>query len=179
MVFEEIYNSNFQRIYRLCIRYLNDDELAKDTVQDVFIIVMMELPKFRNKSMVGTWIFRIAVNECMDVIRKQKRLPKSELSNDLVELPLYTDDVTQYDILNRMRLLDTYIDELSDIERIIILLQFEQLHYSEIAVIVSLTPGNVRVRLHRIKEKLFQKFKQSGRLRNFDTTLNTENYNAL
>lgn len=63
-MFEEVYKNYWQKIYRLCMGYVNDQDLAQDLAQEVFIIVYKKLPDFRNEAKIGTWIFRIATNIC-------------------------------------------------------------------------------------------------------------------
>jgi RNA polymerase sigma-70 factor (ECF subfamily) len=76
MVFEDIYEFYWQKIFRLCMGYVNDTDAAQDLAQETFIIVWQQLPKFRNESSVGTWIFRIASNNCLRQIEKKKDFPK-------------------------------------------------------------------------------------------------------
>lgn len=156
MVFEEIYKTYYERIYRLCMGYVNDYALAQDLVQETFIIVWKQLPKFRNESSIGTWIFRIASNHCLRQIEKEKRLPKTELPIQLKE------EETPESIEPQIKLLYEFISELPEMDRIIISLELEDIKQAEIAKIVGLSEGNIRVKIHRIKEKLTKKFKDHG-----------------
>lgn len=156
MVFEEIYKTYYERIYRLCMGYVNDYVLAQDLVQETFIIVWKQLPKFRNESSIGTWIFRIASNHCLRQIEKEKRLPKTELPIQLKE------EETPESIEPQIKLLYEFISELPEMDRIIISLELEDIKQAEIAKIVGLSEGNIRVKIHRIKEKLTKKFKDHG-----------------
>lgn len=156
MVFEEIYKTYYERIYRLCMGYVNDYALAQDLVQETFIIVWKQLPKFRNESSIGTWIFRIASNYCLRQIEKEKRLPKTELPIQLKE------EETPESIEPQIKLLYEFISELPEMDRIIISLELEDIKQAEIAKIVGLSEGNIRVKIHRIKEKLTKKFKDHG-----------------
>jgi RNA polymerase sigma-70 factor (ECF subfamily) len=156
MTFEKIYNDHWQKVFRLCMGYVNDSDWAKDIAQETFITVWQQLPKFRNESAVGTWIFRIASNQCLRQIEKQKRMPKAELS---VQLEAKTDVSNE----GKINFLYQCISELNEIERIIISLELEDVKQSEIAEIVGISEANVRVKIHRIKEKLSDKFKQYER----------------
>ena len=156
MHFEEIYSTYWQKIFRLCMGYVNDYDLAKDLAQETFITVWQQLPKFRNESAIGTWIYRIASNHCLRQIAKEKRYPKSELPVNLGE------DKPQ-NIEPEIQFLYKCVAELPETDRIIISLELEDVKQAEIAAIVGLSESNVRVRIHRIKEKLTQKFKSHGR----------------
>ena len=155
MVFEEIYKTYWPRIFRLCMGYVNDHDAAQDLAQETFVIVWQQLPKFRNESNIGTWIFRIASNHCLRQIEKDKRFPKTALPTDLKE-------EKSVSIEPQIQLLYRFISELPETDRIIISLELEELKQAEIANIVGLTEVNVRVKIHRIKEKLTQKFKEYG-----------------
>jgi RNA polymerase sigma-70 factor (ECF subfamily) len=71
MEFEEVYKIYWQKIFRLCMGYVNDYDLAQDLAQETFIIVWQKLETFRNESSIGTWIFRIASNNCLRQIEKK------------------------------------------------------------------------------------------------------------
>ncbi len=155
MTFEIIYETYWSKVFRLCMGYMNDYELAKDLAQETFITVWQKLPGFRNESSVGTWIFRIASNHCLRQIEKQKRMPKSDL-------PAEIEDVKQTGSEDKTAFLYKCISELPESDRIIISLELEDINQSEIARITGISESNVRVRIHRIKEKLTKKFNDYG-----------------
>lgn len=152
MTFDEIYKTYWQKIFRLCLGYVNDFDWAKDIAQETFIIVWQQLPNFRNESAIGTWIFRIATNNCLRQIKKDKSISKAALPVDLQE-------EKQVSIEPQIRYLYQCIAELPETDRIIISLELEDVRQAEIAIITGLTEANIRVKIHRIKEKLSQKFK--------------------
>ncbi|AZB00257.1 RNA polymerase sigma factor [Chryseobacterium joostei] len=155
MAFEDIYELYWQKIFRLCMGYVNDTELAQDLAQETFIIVWQQLPKFRNESSVGTWIFRIASNNCLRQIEKEKRFAKTDL-------PINLEEKKQESMEPQIQMLYQFISELQETDRIIISLELEEVKQAEIANIVGLSESNIRVKIHRIKEKLTQKFKENG-----------------
>lgn len=155
MVFEEIYELYWQKIFRLCMGYVNNPELAQDLAQETFIIVWQQLPKFRNESSVGTWIFRIASNNCLRQIEKEKKFTKADL-------PVNLEEKKQESLEPQIQLLYQLISELPETDRIIISLELEEVKQAEIAHITGLSESNIRVKIHRIKEKLTQKFKENG-----------------
>jgi RNA polymerase sigma-70 factor, ECF subfamily len=131
--------------------YVNDRAWAKDIAQETFITVWQQLSKFRNDSSIGTWIFRIASNHCLRQIEKDKRMPKSDLPKELIEY-----DQPETD--EQIEFLYKCLSELPETDRIIISLELEDVRQSEIAEIMGLSEANVRVKIHRIKEKLSKKF---------------------
>lgn len=136
--------------------YVNDHEMAADMAQETFIIVWQQLPKFRNEASISTWIFRIATNNCLRHIEKQKRFPKSEM-------PINLKEEKQENIEPQIQFLYKCISELPETDRIIISLELENIKQAEIANIVGLSKTNIRVKIHRIKEKLKEKFANNGR----------------
>ena len=133
--------------------YLNDEELAKDLCQETFIKVWKNLSSFRGDSAITTWIFRIATNTCLRQIERNKIRISNKLNEDLAEEKLPDKEL-------QIKLLYRFISELPEVDRIIISLELDNINQSEIAQIVGLSPGNIRVRIHRIKEQLTKKFQQ-------------------
>lgn len=153
MEFESIYNQYWDRIFRLCMGYVNDEELAKDLCQETFIKVWKNLSSFRGDSAITTWIFRIATNTCLRQIERNKIRISNKLNEDLAEEKLPDKE-------SQIKLLYRFISELPEVDRIIISLELDNINQSEIAQIVGLSPGNIRVRIHRIKDQLTKKFQQ-------------------
>lgn len=157
MEFEKVYLTFWPKIYRLSLGYLNDVDLAKDNTQETFLIVWNQLNSFKGKSNIGTWIYRIAVNNCLKQIEKEKKNIKTNIT---IEHSTLESDEYNYQLDDNLKLLYKFIAELSELDRIIISLELEDIDQSEIAKIVGLKESNVRVKIHRIKEKLNKKFKE-------------------
>ena len=153
MSFEEIYDTYYSKIFRLCMGYMNDHDWAQDVTQETFITVWQKLSQFRNESAIGTWIYRIASNHCLRQLQKQSKMPKGEM-------PVQLEDIPPPDTDSLVALLYKCIAELPEIDRIIISLELEDVKQAEIASIVGLSETNIRVKVYRIKEKLSQKFKK-------------------
>jgi RNA polymerase sigma-70 factor (ECF subfamily) len=147
--FTKIYQEHYDKVHRLCLGYVNGDEaIAKDLSQDVFIKVWEHLDEFKHKSSIGTWIYRITVNVCLLFIRKNKK--KNKLSFTV----LGQDTPEENDDQNRFKKMYACIHKLKETERIIILLVLEGLPQKEIAEVTGHSHQNIRVLVHRIKEKL-------------------------
>lgn len=156
MIFEEIYETYWQKVFRLCMGYVNDYELAQDITQEIFVVVWQELPKFRKEASISTWVFRIAVNTCIRQIEKRSRFRKAQLSENLKE-------EKEESIEPEIQFLYQCIAELPETERIIISLELENVKQADIAVITGMSEVNVRTKVYRIKKKLSEKFKEYGR----------------
>ena len=152
MSFENVYNTYWSKVFRVCMGYVNDYAMAQDLAQETFITVWQQLPKFRNESSIGTWIFRIASNTCLRQLQKNQRFQKSELPYDLKA-------EESISLEPQLEFLYRCISELPETDRIIISLELEGVKQSEIAKIVGLSEVNIRVKIHRIKANLTLKFK--------------------
>ncbi|WP_298418135.1 sigma-70 family RNA polymerase sigma factor [uncultured Kordia sp.] len=149
--FTKIYQEHYSKVHRLCLGYVNGDEaLAKDLAQDVFIKVWEHLGAFQQKSSIGTWIYRITVNVCLLFIRKNKKKKKISFTEIKDDTTIQEENDTQ----NRLQQMYACIHKLKETERIIILLVLEDLPQKEIAEITGHSHQNIRVLVHRIKEKL-------------------------
>lgn len=153
MSFEEIYALYSPKIFRVCMGYVNDSEQARDLTQETFISVWQNLSSFKNQSKISTWIFRIATNNCLKAIEKSKRIKTEDIPAHL----LYEHQEMKQE---KVDFLYSCIAQLEETERIIISLVLEDLPRAEIAAVLGISHANVRVRVHRIKEKLSNKFKQ-------------------
>ncbi|HKP96853.1 MAG TPA: RNA polymerase sigma factor [Fibrobacteria bacterium] len=69
---EELYRRYSPSLYWVCMRYTRNRKDAEDMVHQVFMIVHQRLDRFRGRSSVYTWLYRIAVNECLQMLRKRK-----------------------------------------------------------------------------------------------------------
>ncbi|TZF82602.1 RNA polymerase sigma factor [Pedobacter sp. BS3] len=149
-LFKKIFSENSRKICHLCYGYTGDEDAANDLMQETFMKVWQNLDKFRNQALISTWIYRIAVNTCLSWLRTEKRHPKDELTDNIIE--------NQVDLPSekneQVALLYKCIAQLEENERIIITMVLDEVPYAEIAEISGISEGNLRVRIHRIKQKL-------------------------
>lgn len=132
---------------------LNDPELIDDLTQEIFIKVYTSIERFEHRSSLSTWIYRIAVNHCRDEIRRKRirrwfSLEKMELD------PIAVGERTDGKMLQteRIDLVRWGLSKVSENHRsIIVLKDFENLSYEEIAKILDLELGTVKSRLNRAR----------------------------
>ena len=94
-------------------------------------------------------------SELLPITEKEKKFAKADL-------PVNLEEKKQESMEPQIQMLYQYISELPETDRIIISLELEEVKQAEIAHIVGLSESNIRVKIHRIKEKLTQKFKENG-----------------
>ncbi len=156
MDFDEIYKIYSPKIFRVCLGYFNDYDMAKDMTQETFIAVWENLNKFENRSSVGTWIYKIATNKCLRQIQKKEAHPE-------LGLPLHLkNEEISFEKEEKLAQLHQYISELPELDKIIVTLSLEDVPQEKIAEIIGISHTNVRVKFHRIKEKLTNKYKANG-----------------
>jgi len=145
-------------VHTLCQRMLRDGEEAADAAQEVFIKVFKSLGSFQEKSRVSTWIYRIAYNHCISEIRKRTRV--IDLVNENPEVPDEGGIMDGLEMLaceERKLYLKRALEALPETDSVVVTLFYiEELNLDEIAGITGLSNGNVRIRLHRARKKLFQ-----------------------
>jgi len=160
VAFREIFEANSKKIFHLCYGYTGDNDAANDLLQETFLKVWQNLDKFRNQAMISTWIYRIAVNTCLTYLRSEKRQAKDELTDQIVATT--AEEFSEKN--EQVALLYKCISKLEESERIIITMVLDEVPYTEIAEISGISEGNLRVKIHRIKQKLTELYNHHERL---------------
>ncbi|MFD0860971.1 RNA polymerase sigma factor [Sungkyunkwania multivorans] len=154
LLFDAIYKEHHAKVFRLCKGYFAADEaLAKDATQEVFIKVWEHLKNFRGDASVSTWIYRISVNTCLLFLRKKKNRKENIMTN----ITDAADKEYDNDQERKLKLLYKSLATLDESSRVIILMVLEGVSYEEIAKVIGITEDTLRVRIHRIKNKLSKK----------------------
>ncbi len=163
---EELVKENERIVYHVAYRMLQNEEEAKDISQEIFLKVYRNLKNFDGKSAFSTWIYRIAVNTCIDAIRKNKgrqtisieQTIESTLHN---EMPQQQEDTPEKAYLtkeNRTEIVEI-IQCLSPEHRAMLLMRdMEDMTYGEIAECLSLSLGTVKSRIARAREQFKKEF---------------------
>ncbi|MGB3466638.1 MAG: sigma-70 family RNA polymerase sigma factor, partial [Cyclobacteriaceae bacterium] len=126
-----------------------DAEELKDFVQEVTIQLWRSHEKFENRAKVSTWVYRVTLNVCLSMAKKNKRT--------VVAVPLinsnYSEDIDETE-KEQIELLYNTIRRLKEGDRAIVLLYLEDKSYKEIAEILGITVSNVGVKVNRLKNQL-------------------------
>ena len=148
--FQKIYDEYRHRIYRMCCYYVSGQEDRKDLYQEVFKNLWKGLESFRGDATLSTWAYRVTVNSALSYLAKVRARKESAAEVDLSQLQ--SDDRAPGD--DALELLRNAISRLRIVDMIIMSLVLEEASTREIAETTGLTESNVRVRIHRSKEKL-------------------------
>jgi RNA polymerase sigma-70 factor, ECF subfamily len=155
--FIELINKHNGILHKICNIYFLRDPEKEDYYQEMLIRIWKSYPGFKNQSGFSTWIYRVALNTAIDIIRKQNfHLKQTELSNNEYNIP---DDDHNIES-DKKDILYQAINHLSDVEKGIIILYLEEYSYKEIAEIIGISESNTGVRINRIKNQLIKILKK-------------------
>src|SRR5687768_16212694 len=149
--FTDLINDNRALIFKVCNLYCNNAEDRKDLFQEVVLQLWKSYPSFRNESASSTWIYRVALNTAISNFRKESKKPEN------ISISLYDFEIPAMsgtDTNENKSILYAAINDLSEIEKAIIMLYLDEKSYDEISEIIGITNTNVGARLNRIKTKL-------------------------
>jgi RNA polymerase sigma-70 factor, ECF subfamily len=138
--------ARYQRpIYRLCFRYVNNHDDANDLAQEVFLKAWRAIGRFRGESAFSTWLYRIAVNACLN-FRARRRPETRELDAALADpRPNAAWQVEREDDAERVRVA---VSRLPDRQRATLILKlFHELTHEEVASILGSSVGTVKANL--------------------------------
>ena len=140
-------------VYTLCLRMVKNNMLAEELAQDSFLKAYKKIDTYRAESKFSTWLYRIAYNTCLSSFRK-KSFSEVELMDDHHQSVGNT-GLLELEIEDRNQSLKTVLMQLSSDEQVLIqLFYLEELSVKEIADITGLSDSNIKVKLHRSKQKL-------------------------
>jgi RNA polymerase sigma-70 factor (ECF subfamily) len=143
----------YQRdIYRLCYRYVNNHEDASDMAQEVFLKAYRAIGRFRGESSFSTWLYRIAVNTCLN-FRAGRRPPAQELSDSLPDREVgISERLEGVESAARVRAAVSLLPEKQ--RATVILKVYHDLTHEEVAGILGSTVGTVKANLFHALGKL-------------------------
>ncbi|MCX6234643.1 MAG: RNA polymerase sigma factor [Bacteroidetes bacterium] len=150
--------------YSMALKITRNREDAEEIAQDAFVKAFHSLRSFRQESRFSTWLFRIVYNTAISRMRKRKT-ETITLDDDIVEN--FTTDEIHEDIRalsddEQRILLNNALEKLPVIDyTIITLFYIEDCPVEEISQITGLTNVNVKVRLHRIRKRLYAELNES------------------
>ena len=146
-----------QQVFVLVGRIVSCQEDAEELTQDVFLKAFQQLSSFKAESSFSTWIYRIATNLAISAVRKKRndvlRLDDSVFAN-LSDTQV--DEALEDESEEQMERLQQAMNQLEADERALITLyHLEEKPLAEVAFILGMTEGNAKVKLHRIRKKLY------------------------
>lgn len=151
--FIELIKNHEGILHKICNIYFFRNPYKEDYYQEILIRLWKSFPSYKNQSAFSTWLYRVALNSAIDIIRKQNLQPKHfELTKIEYNIPSQEQNI-EYDKKEKLYLA---IDYLSNVEKSIIILYLEDYSYKEIAEIIGLSESNIGVKINRIKIQLIK-----------------------
>ena len=157
-----IINKYKNQLYGTILRMTKNPQDAQDLVQEAFIKVYNQLGKFDGNGSFSSWMYRVAMNHCMDEFRKKRyQMKQVKVNEEKVINPNHPDII--FLKKKKSRQLERLIATLPEDERMIILLRYvNELSYDEISELVEIPLSQVRNKLHRAKKKMRDTVKREG-----------------
>ncbi|MBN1181043.1 MAG: RNA polymerase sigma factor [Bacteroidales bacterium] len=143
--FTELLHKHQGIAHKVCSIYFSNRVNKDDYFQELVIQLWKAFPTFKKQSKFSTWMYRVCLNASIDILRKEKSQPTfvQYIAQDEIEYPKEQGD-------NQVRLYNA-IEQLSSLNKAIIILYLEDYSYKEIAEIVGITEGNAGTKINRIK----------------------------
>jgi RNA polymerase sigma-70 factor (ECF subfamily) len=152
--FEELYRQHARRLYNLALRMLGNTADAEDAVQDTFLVAHRRLDSFRGEASLGTWLYRLGVNQCLD--RMRSRSGREAHATDSLDEPQHTwQPASPADTPVERLDLRAAIARLADGARAVFVLHdVEGLEHREIARALGISEGTSKSQLHKARMRL-------------------------
>lgn len=150
--FKTLYEQNRGRIYNLTYYMLGDPIWAQDVLQTVFMKAYRGLSRFRVDSSFGTWVYRIALNECQNQLRRRRAhtVPiESVLGSDEEVDSARRPDLEHYERQRAGIVQRAVMDLPPKFKAVVVMKYFEGLSYGEMAAVLGCSQGTVASRIHR------------------------------
>jgi len=155
--FVNLYNRYKNAIYIFCLKMVDEPDNAKDIVQGVFLKIYERPHQLKQAEKFKSWMFTIARNECLTYLRKvgySSELPDEMEDVDLI-LP-HRDIEKDEEIILVKRAVERLKPELKEV---VLLREYDNLSYKEIADVVGTTESIVKSRLFTARQKLYELLK--------------------
>lgn len=141
------------RVFGVCLRLMGNRSAALDATQETFLTLYRKAGQYRGTAAVGTWLYRIAVNTCYDLLRKEKRRPLEALPDHLDPAdPSSTDAFTSVELRPSV---EAALATLSpEFRAVVVLSDVNAYSLPDVARVLELPVGTVKSRLFRARRQL-------------------------
>jgi RNA polymerase sigma-70 factor, ECF subfamily len=171
--FELLVRKHQSRVFAVAGGILRNKEDVEDVAQQVFVKAYFSLKRFDQRAAFSTWLYKITVNECWDVLRKRKVRPllyESDLSEEQAhEYSGFSEKATVPDVSDRLEARERVENLLVDLDErdrlMLILKEVQGFSVEEIAEILEINGNTVKVRLFRARRRIMEKVKRRDAVR--------------
>ena len=155
-------------VFTIVKRILKSHEDAEEVAQDVFIKAYQSLNKFKKEAKFSTWLYRIAFNTAVSKTRK-KKFEVSAIDDNMVENYTHDDLVEELDEFvyeDRKKYFENALKKIPQEDALLLTMFYmEEQTIEEISTVTGLSASNVKVKLHRIRKKIYETIDEMIKLR--------------
>ena len=167
--FGELVRLYEKKVYALTLRRCKNPDDAAEAAQEAFLAAWQGLKFFRGEASFSTWLYRLASNACVDLLRKEQRhraVSGPSLNDEDTYMDIADDAATPQELAERSELREQIEEGLQSLSpehrEVLILRELHQLSYDEIAQTLDLDTGTVKSRISRGRKALRNFLLQSG-----------------
>ena len=154
-VFETLLATVKVKLYKTGMAILKNDDDTCDAIQETLISVYKNFNTLKEKKYFSTWITRILINKCYDIIKNNKKI---SYINEQME---QQGDASYYDIYKEESSLEKVLNLISqDLKLVTVLYYYDEFSIKEISEMINIPEGTVKSRLARAREKLYEILKK-------------------
>ena len=155
--FARLVDKHKHMVFTVALRIVRNPEDAEEIAQDAFVKAYQSLDTFKQESKFSTWLYKIAYNAAISKTRK-KKLETAPIEVNVVEnytLDEIFENLERLETDEQKQIIDLLFETLKpDESTLITLYYYEHTQTEEIAEITGLSQSNVKVKLHRIRQKM-------------------------
>ena len=154
-LFNEIVKDYSERVYWHVRRFVNNHEDADDLVQEIFLKIWTALPSFRGEAQLFTWVYRIATNETLNWLRREKVRSALRFTSIDTEMERRIDSDPFFDGDAADRALSKAVAKLPEKQRqVFVLRYYDEMPYEQMSEIVGTSVGALKASYHIAQEKV-------------------------
>lgn len=154
--FEQLYRAQAGRLYTLIVRMVGSAETAEDVLQEVFLNAYRKIGSFRGDSSLGTWMYRMAVNYCLDYLRgRQSKMARTTdsiedegMAEPVASAPLVASTINRLDLERAIAKLPP------GCRTAFVLHDVEGFEHHEVATMLGISEGTSKSQVHKARVKL-------------------------
>ena len=154
-LFNEIVRDYSERVYWHVRRFVNNHEDADDLVQEIFMKIWTALPSFRGDAQLFTWVYRIATNETLNWLRREKVRSALRFTSIDAEMERRIDSDPFFDGDAADRALSKAVAKLPEKQRqVFVMRYYDELPYEEMSAVLGTSVGALKASYHIAQEKV-------------------------
>lgn len=160
-VFNDIVKTYSERLYWHVRRFTCSHEDTDDLLQEIFIKIWKALPSFRGEAQLYTWVFRIATNETLNFLRKEKVRSLLRFQSVDAEIERKIDSDPYFNGSEAEKALSKEILKLPDKQRMVFIMRYyDDMSYEDISSILDTSVGSLKASYHIAQEKIREALKK-------------------